>query len=54
MQKQNKTKKNIKYEKCKHLKINSLTKHLHNNDEIHALNNVVVQKRQQQKLHCYI
>jgi len=42
MQKQNIIKKNIKYKKCKHLKMNLLTKCLHNDDEIHILNSVVV------------
>ncbi len=46
IQKQNAAKKNIKYKKCKHLKINLLTKYLYNNDEMHTLNSVVVQKRQ--------
>jgi len=35
-------KKNIKHKKCKHLKMNLLTKCLHNNDEIYILNKVVV------------
>ncbi len=42
MQKQNITKKNTEHEKCKYLKINLLTKCLHNNNEIHALNSVVL------------
>ncbi len=54
MQKQNKIKKNIEHEKHKYLKMNLLTKYLHNYDEIHALNSVVVQKRQQQRSYCYI
>jgi len=41
MQKQNAVKKNIKYKKYKHLKINLSTKHLHNNDKMHALNSIV-------------
>jgi len=52
MQKQNTAKKNTEHEKCKHLKANSSTKCLHNNDEMHILNNIVAQKRQQQKLCC--
>ncbi len=53
MQKQNMMKKNVKYKKYEHLKMNLLTKHLHNNDEMHTLNNIVAQKRQQQRsYHC--
>ena len=54
MQKQNTVKKNIKYKKCKYLKMNLLIKYLHNNDEMHTLNNVVIQKRQQQRSYCCI
>jgi len=44
---------NIMYKKCKYLKINLLIKHLHNNDEMHTLNSIVVQKRSQQRsCHC--
>ncbi len=47
-------KKNTEHKKCKYLKMNLLTKYLYNNDEMHALNNIVVQKKQQQKSHHYI
>ncbi len=47
MQKQNMMKKNTEYKKCKHFKMNLLTKCLHNNDEMYILNNIVAQKRQQ-------
>ncbi len=42
MQKQNAAKKNTEYKKCKYLKMNLLTKHLHNNDEVHTLNSVII------------
>ena len=54
MQKQNKIKINIVYKKYKCLKINLLIKCLHNNNEMHALNSIVVQKKQQQRFCCCI
>jgi len=53
MQKKNKMKKNIMHKKHKYFKMKLLTKHLHNNDEMHTLNSIVIQKRQQQRFcHC--
>jgi len=54
MQKQNVIKKNVKHKKYKYLKMNLLTKYLHNNDKMYTLNNIVTQKRQQQKLYYCI
>jgi len=45
---------NIVYKKYKHLKTNLLTKCLHDNDKMHTLNSIVMQKRQQQKSYCCI
>jgi len=45
---------NIMHKKCEHLKMNLLTKCLHDDDEVHILNNIVVQKRQKQGPCCHM
>jgi len=45
---------NIVHKKHKCLKVNLLTKCSHNNDEVHTLNSIVAQKRQQQRSHHYM